>query len=270
MQPLCHVVPAAHRGLDRRLAVWHHRAVEAPDAAVAVRAESLRKTFGTLTALDGLDLTVATGRIYGLLGPNGSGKTTLIRALAGLIRPDAGTVTVLGRTPAAAVAAGLIGYMTQAAALYSELSIDENLRFFADLEGVPQDEMGSRVDDALRAVALTPRRGSLVGTLSGGMRTRVSLAATLLHRPALLLLDEPTVGVDPALRRDFWEHFRALARGGTTILVSSHVMDEAARCDRLGLIRAGRLLAEGTVAELCARAGTADLESAFLALSEPA
>jgi len=250
--------------------VWHHLAVQASEAVLAVRVEGLRKAFGTVTALDGLDLSVATGQIYGLLGPNGSGKTTLIRALAGLIRADAGTVTVLGRRPGAAVTAGLIGYMTQAAALYGELSIDENLRFFADLQGVPRDEVGSRVDDALRAVALTERRRSVVGSLSGGMRTRVSLAATLLHRPALLLLDEPTVGVDPALRRDFWEHFRALAHAGTTILVSSHVMDEAARCDRLGLIRAGRLLAEGTVAELCARAGTTDLESAFLALSEPA
>lgn len=245
-------------------------AMELAGAAVAVRAEGLRKTFGTVTALGGLDLAVPAGRIYGLLGPNGSGKTTLIRALAGLIRPDAGTVTVLGRTPRAAVAAGLVGYMTQAAALYGELSVDENLKFFADLQGLPPGEVGPRVDDALRAVALTDRRRTVVGTLSGGMRTRVSLAAALLHRPALLLLDEPTVGVDPALRRDFWEHFRGLARAGTTILVSSHVMDEAARCDRLGLIRAGRLLAEGTVAELCARAGTTDLESAFLALSEAA
>lgn len=241
--------------------------MEGAGAGVAVRAEGLRKAFGTVAALDGLDLAVPSGQIYGLLGPNGSGKTTLIRAVAGLIRPDAGTVTVLGRTPRDAVAGGMVGYMTQAAALYGELSVDENLRFFADLQGVPPDDVGPRVDDALRSVALTERRRTVVGTLSGGMRTRVSLAATLLHRPVLLLLDEPTVGVDPALRREFWEHFRALARTGTTILVSSHVMDEAARCDRLGLIRAGRLLAEGTVAELCARAGAADLESAFLALS---
>lgn len=238
--------------------------------AAGVRTQGLRKAFGTVTALDGLDLEVPAGRIYGLLGPNGSGKTTLIRTLAGLLHPDAGTVTALGRTPRAAVAAGQVGYMTQAAALYAELSVDENLRFFADLQSLPSTEVGPRIDEALRAVALTDRRRTVVGTLSGGMRTRVSLAAAILHRPALLLLDEPTVGVDPALRRDFWEHFRALARAGTTILVSSHVMDEAARCDRLGLIRAGRLLAEGTVAELCARAGTTDLESAFLALSESA
>ena len=262
--PPCGSLPLPSRTtptpLDRRLPGWHHRAVQ-PGVTVAVAVVGLRKTFGGVPALDGLDLRVPAGRIYGLLGPNGSGKTTLIRALAGLVRPDAGTVTVLGRTPREAVVAGMLGYMTQAAALYGELSIQENLRFFAELEGVPTSELGARVDDALRAV---------VGALSGGMRTRVSLAAALLHRPAVLLLDEPTVGVDPALRRDFWDHFRALARSGSTIVVSSHVMDEAARCDRLGLMRAGRLLAEGTVAELCAQAGTADLESAFLALSETA
>ena len=237
-------------------------------AALAVRAEGVRKTFGSVIALDGLSVAVRPGTIYGLLGPNGSGKTTLIRALAGLIRADAGTVTVLGRAPRDAVAAGAIGYMTQAAALYGELSIEENLRFFASLQNVPTGAAQGLIDDALRAVALLDRRRAVVSTLSGGMRTRVSLAAALLHRPQLLLLDEPTVGVDPALRRDCWDHFRALAQAGATILVSSHVMDEAARCDRLGLIRSGRLLAEGTATELCVRAGTADLESAFLALSE--
>ena len=244
--------------------------MEDAGTALAVQAEGVRKSFGSIHALDGLSLSVRPGTIYGLLGPNGSGKTTLIRALAGLIRADAGTVTILGQAPRDAVAAGAVGYMTQAAALYGELSIEENLRFFGSLQNVPAAEAAGRIDDALRAVALLDRRRTVVSTLSGGMRTRVSLAATLLHRPQLLLLDEPTVGVDPALRRDFWDHFRALARAGATILVSSHVMDEAARCDRLGLIRSGRLLAEGTAAELCARAGTADLESAFLALSEPA
>ena len=156
--------------------------------------------------------------------------------------------------------------MTQAAALYTELSVQEKLHFFGALSGGP--DIDSRVDDALRRVDLLDRRGSIVGTLSGGMRTRVSLAATLLHQPRLLLLDEPTVGVDPALRRDFWLHFRSLASTGVTILVSSHVMDEASRCDRLGLIRAGRLLAEGSASELMEQAHTADLESAFLSLSE--
>lgn len=234
--------------------------------SLAIEAHDVRKRFGPVTALDGLSLTVAAGEIYGLLGPNGSGKTTFIRILAGLVKPDAGTVSIFGSSPRAAVAGGGVGYMTQAPALYGELSIDENLRFFATLEGVA--DPAPKIEDALRRVGLLDRRRSVVSTLSGGMRTRASLAATLLHGPRLLLLDEPTVGVDPAQRRDFWEHFRALAHDGATLVVSSHVMDEASRCDRLGLIRSGRVLAEGSARELIARAGTVDLESAFLALSE--
>jgi ABC-2 type transport system ATP-binding protein len=235
------------------------------DAVLAVEARDVRKRFGAVTALDGLSLVVKPGEIYGLLGPNGSGKTTLIRILAGLLRPDAGDVRVLGLAPRAAVSSGAVGYMTQAPALYAELTVDENLRFFAALEGVKDAD--ARVEEALRRVDLLDRRRATAGTLSGGMRTRVSLAATLLHQPRLLLLDEPTVGVDPVLRRDFWQHFRTLATTGVTILVSSHVMDEASRCDRLGLIRSGRLLAEGSAGELVARAGTSDLEAAFLALA---
>ena len=235
------------------------------DAPLAVDARDVRKRFGTVTALDGLSVAVRPGEIYGLLGPNGSGKTTFIRTLAGLLRPDGGDVLVFGAAPRAAVSAGAVGYMTQAPALYADLSVDENLRFFAALEGV--GDAGSRIEESLRRVDLLDRRRSIVSTLSGGMRTRVSLAAALLHQPRLLLLDEPTVGVDPALRREFWDHFRALAGTGVTILVSSHVMDEASRCDRLGLIRAGRVLAEGSARELIAKAGTDDLEGAFLALS---
>ena len=242
---------------------WQHCAV---DTAAAVEARDVRKRFGEVTALDGLSLSIRAGEIYGLLGPNGSGKTTLIRALAGLLRPDEGELLVFGRPPREAVAASAVGYMTQVAALYADLSVEENLRFFGTLAGVR--DVGAAIEEALRRVDLLDRRGSIVGTLSGGMRTRVSLAATLLHGPRLLLLDEPTVGVDPALRRDFWQHFRSLAGTGVTILVSSHVMDEASRCDRLGLIRAGRLLAEGSAAELMTRAQTTDLESAFLSLSE--
>lgn len=232
----------------------------------AVVARDVRKRFGSLEALRGLTLTVRAGEIYGLLGPNGSGKTTFIRSIAGLVRPDAGTLGVLGGSPADAVASGRVGYMTQAAALYGELTVEENLRFFASLLGVA--DAARRIEDTLATVELGARRRSPVGTLSGGMRQRVSLAAALLHGPRLLLLDEPTVGVDPALRRDFWDHFRSLARGGVTILVSSHVMDEAGRCDRLGLIREGRVIAEGAAEELVARARARDLESAFLALSE--
>jgi len=235
-------------------------------AEFAVVAQGIRKRFGAIEALRGLDVAIRAGEIYGLLGPNGSGKTTFIRCVAGLLRPEAGTLTVLGQAPRAAVNSGRVGYMTQTPALYGELSVDENLRFFAALQGVPHADQ--RIEEALRAVDLLDRRRSVVSTLSGGMRTRVSLAATFLHHPRLLLLDEPTVGVDPVLRHEFWSRFRRLAAAGITILVSSHVMDEASRCDRLGLIRSGVVLAEGTANELVARAGARDLESAFLALAQ--
>jgi ABC-2 type transport system ATP-binding protein len=235
------------------------------ERGIAVSAKGVRKRFGALDALAGLDLSIRSGEIYGLLGPNGSGKTTFIRCVAGLVRPDAGEITVLGMTARDAVTAGRIGYMTQSAALYADLSVDENLEFFARLEGVADAD--ERIESALRTVDLLDRRRSIVSTLSGGMRTRLSLAAALLHEPDLLLLDEPTVGVDPVLRQEFWTHFRGLATRGVTILVSSHVMDEASRCDRLGLIRAGRVLAEGTASDLIRRAGASDLEAAFLKLA---
>lgn len=227
--------------------------------------EGVAKTFGALRALDGVSLRVHTGEVYGLLGPNGSGKTTLIRMLVGLIAPDAGSVTVLDRRIPDLDVLGRIGYMTQQAALYPDLTVAENLSFFAAVNGA---EGG--VQDALRFVELWDRRDSVVGTLSGGMRQRVSLACAIVHRPALLLLDEPTVGVDPQLRLQFWDRFREMTAQGTSIVVSSHVMDEAERCDRLGLIRFGRLLDEGSVAELKAKAGVTNLEEAFLKLSGPA
>jgi ABC-2 type transport system ATP-binding protein len=234
-------------------------------ASVAVQAHGVRKHFGVIDALSGLDLEIRAGEIYGLLGPNGSGKTTFIRCLAGLLRPDAGTLVVLGRTPRESVAAGRIGYMTQAAAVYADLSVAEKLALLARLQGL--QDADAHIADVLKTVELEDRRRSIVSQLSGGMRTRMSLAAALLHRPDLLLLDEPTVGVDPVLRHEFWTYFRSLADSGVTLLVSSHVMDEASRCDRLGLIRAGRILAEGTADDLVRRAGARDLESAFLALA---
>jgi len=235
-------------------------------ADLAVIAQGVRKRFGAIEALRGLDVSIRVGEIYGLLGPNGSGKTTFIRCVAGLLRPEAGTLTVLGHTPRAAVNSGRVGYMTQAPALYTDLSVEENLAFFAALEMVPNAKQ--RIEESLRAVDLLDRRRSVVSTLSGGMRTRVSLAATFLNHPSLLLLDEPTVGVDPVLRHQSWARFRRLAAAGISILVSSHVMDEASRCDRLGLIRDGVVLAEGSAQELVTRAGTRDLESAFLSLAE--
>jgi ABC-2 type transport system ATP-binding protein len=230
--------------------------------AYAVDVENVVKSFGSQKALDGLTLRVKPGEIYGLLGPNGSGKTTLIRAIVGLVAPDSGTVTVLGRRIPDLDILAKVGYMTQQAALYPDLSVEENLRFFAAISGADGD-----VTEVLKTVELDQRRSSVVSTLSGGMRQRCSLACALVHRPKLLLLDEPTVGVDPQLRVQFWEHFREMAAAGTTILVSSHVMDEAERCQRLGLIRFGKLLTEGTPAEVRATAGTENLEEAFLKLS---
>ena len=230
--------------------------------AYAVDVENVVKSFGSQKALDGLTLRVKPGEIYGLLGPNGSGKTTLIRAIVGLVAPDSGTVTVLGRRIPDLDILAKVGYMTQQAALYPDLSVEENLRFFAAISG-----SDGNVTDVLKTVQLDQRRTSVVSTLSGGMRQRCSLACALVHRPQLLLLDEPTVGVDPQLRVQFWEHFREMAAAGTTILVSSHVMDEAERCQRLGLIRLGKLLTEGTPAEVRATAGTNNLEEAFLKLS---
>ena len=229
---------------------------------VAVEVDSITKRFGDIKALNGVSLQVRRGEIYGLLGPNGAGKTTLIRCIVGLVEPGSGSVTVLGKKlPNLDVLRG-VGYMTQAAALYPGLSVEENLKFFAAIYGV---EGG--VKDALEFVDLYDRRGSVVSSLSGGMRQRCSLACALVHRPQLLLLDEPTVGVDPQLRVQFWEQFRRMAADGTTIIVSSHVMDEAERCQRLGLIQYGRVLAEGSPPEIRAKAGTQNLEEAFLRLA---
>lgn len=231
--------------------------------AAAVELEDVAKSFGAVKALDGVSLRVRTGEIYGLLGPNGSGKTTLIRILVGLVRPEAGVVTVLGRRMPNRAVLRQIGYMTQQAALYPDISVEENVRFFAAINGARD-----QVEDALRVVELSDWRSSVVATISGGMRQRLSLACALVHRPRLLLLDEPTVGIDPLLRVQFWAYFRELTKAGTSIVVSSHVMDEAERCDRLGLIRFGSLLAEGTVEELKSQAGVSGLEDAFLKLSE--
>jgi ABC-2 type transport system ATP-binding protein len=229
--------------------------------APAVEARDLRKAFGPIPAVDGIDLSLAPGRIYGLLGPNGSGKTTLIRLLVGLARPSGGDARVLGTAMPSRTMLSRIGYMTQSTGLYPELSVWENLRFFANLYGVVERE---RLMRPLALVDLADRLGTPVLELSGGMRQRLSLACALVHEPPVLFLDEPTVGVDPALRVQFWDHFRSLARAGATLLVASHVMDEADRCDELLFIRDGRLLARGSGAELRAQAGTQDLEEAFL------
>ena len=229
---------------------------------LAVDVENVSKTFGAVKALDGVSLKVKRGEIYGLLGPNGAGKTTLIRMLVGLLEAQTGTVTVLGSRMPDIDVLRHVGYMTQQAALYPGLSVEENVRFFAAINGVEDG-----VKEAIEMVDLYERRASEVSTLSGGMRQRCSLACALVHRPQLLLLDEPTVGVDPQLRAQFWEDFRRMAEGGATIIVSSHVMDEAERCQRLGLIQYGKVLAEGTPGELREIAGSSNLEDAFLKLA---
>jgi ABC-2 type transport system ATP-binding protein len=228
----------------------------------AVNLDDVTKSFGAFKALDGVTLRVRKGEIYGLLGPNGAGKTTIIRLIVGLLEAHAGTVTVLGHRMPNVPVLRHVGYMTQAAALYPALSVDENVRFFAAINGAEDG-----VKDALELVQLWDRRASVVSTLSGGMRTRCSLACAIVHRPELLLLDEPTVGVDPELRVQLWEDFRRMAAAGTTIIVSSHVMDEADRCQRLGFIQYGRLIDEGSPAEIRAKAGTQNLEEAFLTLA---
>ena len=231
----------------------------------AVEATELRKSFGAIQAVDGITLSLPAGRIYGLLGPNGSGKTTLIRLLTGLARPSSGQARVLGVPMPSRPNLARIGYMTQADGIYGELSVFENVRFFATLYGVTDRDA---MLEALRLVELDGRTTTLAGELSGGMRRRLSLACALVHTPPIAFLDEPTVGIDPALRVQFWDHFRTIASAGTTFVISSHVMDEADRCDELVFMREGRVLARGSGGDLRAGAGTGDLEQAFLRYAE--
>ena len=230
-----------------------------------ITTRALTKRYGPILAVDSVDISVRSGDRYGLLGPNGSGKTTLIRLLSGLARPTSGWARVLGVEMPSRPNLEHIGYMTQADGIYNELSVWENVRFFAALFGVHED---APLRESIEVVDLADRRDTPAWELSGGMRRRLSLACALVHRPDVLFLDEPTVGVDPALRVQFWGYFRRLAAAGTTLLVASHVMDEADRCDELLLILRGRLLARGTGAEIRDRAGVPDLEAAFLRLGD--
>ena len=227
----------------------------------AVRATELVKSFGAIHAVDGVSFDLAAGRIYGMLGPNGSGKTTLIRLLTGLAKATAGRAEILGVEMPARENLEHIGYMTQADGVYPTLSVFDNARFFAAAYGVRDREA---IMEALTIVELADRAKETAMNLSGGQRRRLSLACALVHKPAVLFLDEPTVGVDPLLRVQFWEHFRELVDAGTTIVVSSHVMDEADRCDDLLFMRSGKVIARGNSAELRERAHSDDLEQAFL------
>jgi ABC-2 type transport system ATP-binding protein len=230
-------------------------------ASPAIRAAELVKVFGENRAVDGVSFELSPGRIYGLLGPNGSGKTTLIRLLTGLARATEGTAEVLGVAMPSRENLAHVGYMTQSDGVYPTLSVFDNARFFAAAYGVRDKQAVMR---ALEVVELADRARVAAMDLSGGQRRRLSLACALVHDPSVLFLDEPTVGVDPLLRMQFWSHFRSLAEAGTTIVVSSHVIDEADRCDELLFMRSGKVIARGTGASLREAAGTDDLEQAFL------
>lgn len=228
----------------------------------AVEVRGLDVIRGDAPALENVNLSIARGSITGLLGPSGCGKTTLMRCVVGTQIIESGTVTVLGRPAGSAALRSRVGYVTQEPSVYLDISIRDNVRYFASLYGRGNDA----VAETIEAVGLTTHAHHAAGDLSGGQLSRVSLACALVGRPELLVLDEPTVGLDPVLRAELWEHFTSLAAAGTTLLVSSHVMDEADHCEKLLLLRAGRLLAHVPPDELRRRTGKSNLEEAFLVL----
>lgn len=239
-----------------------------PAGPVAIEMENLHKRFGDLIAVQSLTLSIPKGEVFGLLGSNGSGKTTTIRMLTGLMPPTAGRAVVAGidvvKNPE--VVRRRLGYMSQRYGLYDDLTVEENLRFYAGLYGLVGGEGRNRVEDQIRDLGFTARRKQMAGTLSGGWKQRLSLGCATSHRPDVLFLDEPTAGVDPAARRHFWEVIKQLARGGTTILVTTHYMDEAQRCERLAILWRGKLEAVGTPGEIISTLGAPSLEDAFIAL----
>jgi ABC-2 type transport system ATP-binding protein len=238
------------------------RTMSTNDLAVSIH--DLRVRRGGHLVLPGISLEIRRGIVTGLLGPSGSGKTTLMRSIVGVQIVESGEVRVIGAPAGSKKLRRLVGYVTQAPSVYGDLTVRENLHYFARVVDAPD----ARIEEAIRTVALGGQTDQVVGTLSGGERSRVSLATALLGRPQLLVLDEPTVGLDPVLRRDLWATFHELAAGGTTLLVSSHVMDEAERCDDLILLRDGRIVATGAPDELRSRTHADDLEEAFLTLAE--
>ena len=241
-----------------------------PRGDPAILIEDLTVVRGGRTVLPGLSLRVPRGQVVGLLGPSGCGKTTLMRSIVGVQQVQGGEVTVLGLPAGSKGLRHKVGYVTQAPSVYADLTVAENLRYFAAVVGVPRRGLDAEVERVLGLVALTDHSDARVEDLSGGQHSRVSLGAALVGTPELLVLDEPTVGLDPVLRRDLWEIFHRLAREGVTLLVSSHVMDEAVRCDRLLLMREGRMLADDTLDGVLAATGARDAEQAFLSLVDRA
>jgi ABC-2 type transport system ATP-binding protein len=229
---------------------------------------NLEKNFGGFKAINKLSLRVKRGEIYGLLGPNGAGKTTVIKILCGVLRASSGEAYVLDvKVPNPSISSR-VGYMPQELALYRGLTVHENLAFYGEVFGLSKTQIGVREQALLKLVNLEDSRNRLVDQLSGGMQHRISLACALLHEPQLLFLDEPTVGVDPDLRSSFWRYFEGLRDSGITMLVTTHYMDEARHCDRIGFMREGRLIAEGSPQELLELTHTDSLENAFLAYSQ--
>jgi ABC-2 type transport system ATP-binding protein len=232
----------------------------------AVEVSALRVVRGGRVALDDITLSIPAGSVTGLLGPSGCGKSTLMRSIVGVQRIASGTVTVLGVPAGSAPLRSRVGYLTQAPSVYGDLTVRENLRYFATVLGAPASDVDRTIDE----VSMQSHADALVNQLSGGQEARVSLAAALLGTPEVLVLDEPTVGLDPVLRRDLWMLFHRFAADGVTLLISSHVMDEAARCDRLVLMREGRILADDEPEALLHRTNRDDMEQAFLRLVDEA
>jgi ABC-2 type transport system ATP-binding protein len=227
----------------------------------------LTKSFGKFTAVDQLNLTIYKGEIYGLLGPNGSGKTTIIKLLCGLLRPTKGSAKIFNQSVPCKSLMSQIGYMPQESALYLDNTVMENLMFFAGIYGMNKEQFSRRAHEMLTFVDLQKWSHGLVSTLSGGMKHRLSLACALIHEPTLVFLDEPTVGVDPELRATFWGYFESLTQKGITVIITTHYMDEADHCSRVGLLRRGHLIADGRPEELKQRTNTRSLEEAFLRLT---
>jgi len=233
---------------------------------IAIAVEHVTFKYGSLKVIDDISLEIPTGVSFGLLGSNGAGKTTLIRIMVGLLKPLSGSILCLGEAPSPAIARN-IGYMPQLPSLYTELTVSQNIDFFAHIYGLKDRKQRlQRVDEVIKLVDLWPKRAVSVAQLSGGMKQRVSLACAIVHKPPLLFLDEPTVGLDPELRVYFWDYFAGLTKSGTTLVISSHTMDDAAHCQKLIFMREGQIIALGTPAELRAAVGKpeANLEDAFL------
>jgi ABC-2 type transport system ATP-binding protein len=230
----------------------------------AIKVEKMEKKFGDFKALDNLDLEIRTGEVYGLLGPNGAGKTTAIKVLTGLLKKTSGNAEILGIQLPNKDIAQRIGYMPQETALYVGLTVHQNLEFFGKLFGLDKNKILAREGELLKFIDLEKWKDELVANLSGGMKHRVSLACALIHEPEVLFLDEPTVGVDPELRVSFWKYFGDLKQNGITILITTHYMDEASHCDRVGFMRSGKLIAEGEPQAILKESGTKSLEDAFL------